>query len=158
MRRGLLRRVPSQRAPPRRVPSESCLRGQFLPQDGSGPGGTALAPNKKEKGLLVEPFLCPRRKTSSAFSRPSESELPFENELPFERELPSERHLVSAFEIITQRATAARTLELLQSLGLNLTNALTRHVELFADFLERVLALLADSETLLQNALLTNRE
>src|SRR5690606_21113265 len=64
----------------------------------------------------------------------------------------------SAFEVVTQRAATARALELLQSLGLDLTNTLTRNIELLADLFQGVLALLADAEALLQNTLLTHRE
>src|ERR1700723_1912428 len=55
-------------------------------------------------------------------------------------------------------AAPAGMLQLAQRLRLDLTNALSRHRELLADFLQRVVGVHADAKAHAQNAFLARRE
>ena len=62
--------------------------------------------------------------------------------------------MISDIEKAAQLVRAARVLELVERLGLDLSYALTRHRELLADLLQRVVGVRADAEAHPQNALL----
>src|SRR6185312_4532371 len=64
----------------------------------------------------------------------------------------------SVVEKAAQLAAPARVLELAQRLGLDLADALARHVELLADLLERMVGVHADAEAHPQHALLAWRQ
>src|SRR5262245_51115108 len=64
----------------------------------------------------------------------------------------------SIVEEAPQLAAARRMLELAQGLRLDLADALARHRELLADFLQRVVGVHADAKAHAQHALLARRE